>query len=319
MTTTSKWLTGLMVSIATAAGAQELQATAPVTAPTEAPAAAPAAPSASVATVEAKATDSSIVPGYYHDDRKEGGHDLYIKQVGGTYYALIIWKASFISIFRLESVDPTTQAWVQLFQGEDNMLTTEKDHTATYAVTSVRDGKSLSLRFSWTEYAKTLGPNVLCSIQPVFTYKGQQKQWTQFAQLRSTTFKGQRVRKQLPKDPLKRKLEIVLSNAGQADQWNVLADNVILETTNDKAFVNKGAGGREQLASQFVFNGEYRGEEVFPGLLTIRKRELDATSASGIKLNREISLFAASIGGAIQIFTMPPKARDCAYVRNELK
>ncbi len=282
---------------------------------------------------------STIVSGTYRDHKQD--LDLYIKEVGSTHYAVIVWKAQYMSLFRIEEIDASTQAWVQLIQGQDNVLTTEAGNQATYAVTQIRTGKELTLRFNWTKYASTLGPNVLCTIIPTFKLESTKADWISFAQVRDTHLTGSRNRRSAttvvqsesrdgrrmdkpvieknPKDSYGRKLEVILTNAGLPTQWNLLANNLIIESANGRAFVSKKADFRTQQAVQFAYNGDFRGEEVIPGLMLVRQRELDPTSGSGLKIQREVSFFAVSLSNAVQVMAMPPGARDCAYVRNELK
>jgi hypothetical protein len=282
---------------------------------------------------------SFITPGHYYDSKS--GADLYIKAIGSTNYAVIVWKTAFMSIYRIEEVDASTQAWIQLVQGTDNILTNEVEHKPTYAVTQIKTGNDITLKFVFTDYAKTLGPYVQCTIVPTFKFKNDSKQWMAFSQLKDTQFDGSRVRTAAktvvrtedergralstpvteanPKDNLKRNLQVTLTNAGTSDQWNLLVNNLIIESMNGRAFVNKAAGGKMQEPIQFVYNGNFRGEEVIPGLLLVRKRELDMMAPSGLKIEREVSFFALAIEGKMEVMAMPPKARDCAYVRTQLR
>ncbi|MEK6555137.1 MAG: hypothetical protein AABZ31_07855, partial [Bdellovibrionota bacterium] len=198
------------------------------------------AAAAAAAEADAKVVRSqSIVPGFYTDSK--GGHQLYIKEVVengfASYYAAIIWKANFVSLYRIEDVDGSTQAWVNLYQDKYNQIATDEKQTATYAVTSLKADGKLSLRFTWTDFAAKIGTNVPCSIIPAFEYRGKGKAWGDFSSVASGRYQGSRARAGANvavegKKKLDSKTELILSSAGTSQDWNILATNMILESLN---------------------------------------------------------------------------------------
>ncbi len=273
----------------------------------------------------------SIVPGYYTDAKQ--GHQLFIKEVVdsgfASYYAAIIWKAGYVSLYRIEDVDSSTQAWVNLYQDRKNNLSTNENQTATYAVTPLRIDKNLSLRFTWTAYTSTIGHNVPCSIVPNFTYQGDAKNWGDFSSLEGGRYQGQRTRKTFPASQVADKkmsktTELIISPVATGKEWNVIATNMILETLNSKEWTNP-AINKVQQPEQTIYNGEYIGSELIPGLMLARRKQLDSMSVSGLSLADEVSMFIIPIVKgkkdilSMYVVRMAPNDIECAYVRSEIK
>jgi hypothetical protein len=273
----------------------------------------------------------SIVPGYYTDSKQ--GHQLFVKEViangFASYYAAIIWKAGFVSLYRIEDVDGSTQAWINLYQDSSNNLSTNINQTATYSVTPLTIDKSLSLRFTWTAYASTIGHNVPCSIIPNFAYQGRSKTWGDFSSIEGGRYQGQRTRKTFPASQVEdkkrsKKTELIISPTPSGTSWNVIATNMILESLNSKEWTNP-AINKVQYPEQTIYNGEYIGTELIPGLMLTKRKQLDSMSTSGLSLADEVSMFVIPIVkgkneiSSMHVVRMAPNDVECAYVRSEIK
>lgn len=276
---------------------------------------------------------ASITPGHYSDS--SGGHELFIKEViedgFATYYAAIIWKAGFISIYRIEDVDGATQAWINIYQSTSNNIATNDVQTATYAVTPLQMNGRLSLRFVWTDYASKIGSNVPCSIVPNFVYKGQGTAWGDFSVAIPGRYNGKRARvkpaaKAADKQKLDSKTELIMTRIPETNDWNVIATNMIIETLNYKPWLNK-AVSKEQQPEQTIYNGDYRGTELLPGLMLMKRKQLDSMSTAGVSLSNEVSMFALPIVTgtknksveSVYVIRMAPGDVECAYVRSQIK
>lgn len=275
---------------------------------------------------------STITPGYYTDDK--GGHQLFIKEVVennfASYYAVILWKAKFVSIYRIEDVDGASQAWINLYQDSNNNLASNISQTATYEVIPLRLGNELSLRFAWTHLASSIGRDVPCSIVPNFKFKGQGKSWGSFAEVAGNRYQGQRIRKTATPATdgglkLSKNMELILSpNANST--WNIIASNMIIETLNPKDWVNP-AINKTQRPQQTIYNGNFIGTELIPGLMIAQRKQLDSMTTSGVAVADEVSMFILPIfsGGrsksldSLYAVRMAPEVIECAYVRAEIK
>lgn len=268
---------------------------------------------------------NSITPGYYTD---KNGHELFIKPVsenGATnYYGAIIWKKGFLSVYKIQDLNGESQNWINLYQQEDHRLSTNSLLQPTYSVRPEQKGGKLNLNFELTDYARNIGRNVPCSITPAFVYRGDSKKWSDFSQIKSGTYQGVRARVKPISDSdkrLKKQTELIISSYDNNTSWSIVATNMILETLNYKEWVNP-AIGRTQYPEQTIYSGEYIGTELFPGLMITKK--IDQTTAEGVLLDEEISMFAIPVSSngrvdTIQVFRMAPEDVECAYVRNQLK
>lgn len=298
---------------------------------------------------------AEIVTGYYKstDEGLSGTIEsrLYIKKVefGGvsTYYGLLVWGAHYISLYKIEEIDDSTQAWVSIHQSSDGILTSNIDQQATYQVTSlVKRGRKnaiegAELKFQWTPLTKTLGPKTPCNLSPNFKLEDRRDRWVSFGDLTQNTFEGVRARAKTKtvvkvvdqygnkterrgepysdKYGKKMKVEVTPSSAFH---WNFNASNIILETMAPKDLtVKKNSLNTKdpQQAQQYVFNGNYVGVEVIPGVLMLRERSLDSTKSSSFATGRPAEMLVFPIKGKssenFEMGAMYLGGNDCAYVR----
>lgn len=302
----------------------------------------------------AAAAKAEVIPGYYESTKEDLSGTfrsrLYIKKVefGGveTFYGLLVWGANYISLYKIEEIDDSTQAWVSIHQGQDGILKTDMDQQATYQVTSIvkRDRKNIKdvdLKFQWTRLTPSLGPKTPCNLSPNFKLVSLENQWVEFSQMSQNVFEGIRARsknrnkritkdqfgnviskKSVPyKDEFSKEMKVEVTPSSTY-RWNFNATNIILETVAVKDItIKKNSLNTEdpQMTQQYVFNGNYIGIEVIPGVLLLRERSLDSTKASSFTTGRPAEMVVFPIrtkkSENFEMGAMYLNGNDCAYVR----
>lgn len=109
----------------------------------------------------AQVAHAKVVDGFFKADNKSNSKVIVktVQQNGvETSYAAILWSDAQTSLFRIEEVDGTTQAWVQLFQSKDFILATDISQEATFAVqVGVDSDNKPTLSMAPTDFGKSIG------------------------------------------------------------------------------------------------------------------------------------------------------------------